>query len=174
MIQTTLAKLLTVKVAAAAIGVTALGGAALASGAGPLPNQLADTTPKAQASSSSVTGPRSEGAGGRQSPKTTLSPKVKKDKEAKGRPSPSMVGLCRAYAAKPAGQRGKSLRSPAFTALITSAGGRQNVTGYCALVLAVKASDAPGHPNGKPKPGHPGTPPGQQRKATPAPGRTVG
>jgi len=184
MIQTTLAKLLTVKVAAVAIGVTALGGVALASGTGALPNQPADKTPKAHSTSASDTGPKSEGAGGRKDPTATRSPKAKKDKAAKeskedkaakGTPSPSMVGLCKAYAAKPAGQRGKSLQSSAFTALIKSAGGTQNVAGYCKLVLAAKAGDAPKHPNGKPKPAHPGKPaaPGQQRKATPAPDFTA-
>lgn len=177
MIQTTLAKLLTVKVAAVAIGVTALGSVALASGTGALPNQLADKTPKGHATSSSAAGSKSDGVGGRKDPTAARSPKAKNDKAvkepkqdkgAKGTPSPSMVGLCKAYAAKPTGQRGKAMQSPAFTALIRSAGGIQNVAGYCKVVVAVKASEVSKHPNGKPKPAHPGTPPGQQRKATPA------
>jgi len=176
MIKTTQAKLLTVKVAAVAIGVTALGGVALANGTG-APDQRAAKAPQTQSAPPRAATAQTEGAGGRKSPKVTPSPKVKEAKgdkrKAVGTPAPSMIGMCRAYAAKPAGHRGKAVRSPAFTALRTAAGGPQNVTAYCTAVLAAKASGVPtSHPNGtrdKAKQGKP-VPPGHQRAAaTPAP-----
>lgn len=142
MIQTALAKLLTVKVAAATIGITALGGVALASGT--LPTQAQDRAPQAQATPSQSAG-AADGAG---SP--TAKPSAK-DNEPKGTPSPSMVGLCKAYAAKPDGERGKALESPAFTALVTAAGGADKATAYCTAVLAAKASASPdAHASAKP------------------------
>jgi hypothetical protein len=143
MIQSALAKLLTVKVAALTIGFTALGGVALAAGTGTLPTPL-DKGPSAHPTSSPSAGSR-EGAGGPESPRP--SPSLKgKGAGSKGTPSPSMVGLCRAYAAKPVGARGKALESPAFTALVTAAGGKQNVAAFCKVVLAAKASGAPESP----------------------------
>lgn len=143
MIQSALAKLLTVKVAALTIGFTALGGVALAAGTGTLPTPL-DRGPSAHPTSSPSAGSQ-EGAGGPESPRP--SPSLKgKGAGSKGTPSPSMVGLCRAYAAKPVGARGKALESPAFTALVTAAGGKQNVAAFCKVVLAAKASGAPESP----------------------------
>jgi hypothetical protein len=49
-------------------------------------------------------------------------------------PSPSPAGLCRAYIA--GGDHGKVLDNPAFTALITYAGGRDKVDAYCDGMLA--------------------------------------
>ncbi len=175
MIQATLAKLLTVKVAAVAIGFTALGGVALASGTG-APDQLAEKAPKAHPTAASASGTRSDGAGERKGPKATAAPKAKKNKDAQpahGTPSPSMVGLCKAYSAKPAGQRGKALQSPAFTALTAAAGGQQKVVAYCTAVLTAKAGAAPkGHPTGKPadkvKPSKPAGP-DHKLSATPTP-----
>ena len=57
-----------------------------------------------------------------------------------GTPSPSLLGLCRAYAAGQKTDHGKALDNPAFAYLISKAGGRANVPAYCATVLA----NAPG------------------------------
>jgi hypothetical protein len=63
---------------------------------------------------------------------------------AQGSPSPSLVGLCTAYQADVADSPGKALDNPAFTALITAAGGKDNVIAYCTAIL-------PGpHPSGTP------------------------
>jgi hypothetical protein len=79
---------------------------------------------------------------------------------AQGSPSPSMVGLCTAYQAAVADNPGKALNNPAFTVLITAAGGKDNVAGYCATVLA-SSSGTPSHPTGAPSshPSAPTTPP---------------
>ena len=75
---------------------------------------------------------------------------------AQGSPSPSMVGLCTAYQAAVADNPGKALNNPAFTALITAAGGKGNVAAYCATVLA-GSSGSPSHPTGSPST-HPSAP----------------
>ncbi|WP_346538578.1 hypothetical protein [Micromonospora sp. DPT] len=142
MLHTALAKLLTLKVGATALAVTATGGVALAAANGTLPNPLtgASAEPSAHA-----TGTPADKAKGEKSP------------GAKGIPSPSLVGLCRAYTAKAGDNPGKALESPAFTVLITTAGGREQVAGYCTTLLAAekgkvspRPSVTPSHPTGKP------------------------
>ncbi|NUR69384.1 MAG: hypothetical protein HOU81_01045 [Hamadaea sp.] len=134
MLKTALAKALTVKAAAIA-AVAVGGGVALAATTGVLPNPLG-TTGKPSAS---------------HSPKPSHSP------GAKGSPSPNLEGLCKAYAAKPDGERGKALESPAFQALVTAAGGLDKVTDYCVTLLP---SSKPSAPGAKPStPGKPSTKP---------------
>ncbi|MGW5673430.1 hypothetical protein ACWEVO_36885, partial [Micromonospora sp. NPDC003776] len=50
-----------------------------------------------------------------------------------GRPATveQLTGLCRAYLAKPAGQRAKALESAAFADLVAAAGGAGQVEAYC-------------------------------------------
>jgi hypothetical protein len=172
MIQTALAKLLTVKVAAATIGFTVMGGVALAASTGTLPTPHADKTPSTHPTQAHSSERGAEGAGGPNSPKPAPSEKgKKKDNDPKGTPSPSMVGLCRAYDNHPADKRGKALESPAFGALIKAAGGTDDVVGYCKVVLAAKDGDTPdAHPTAKPRPKDAGTStrPGDK----PAPGTT--
>jgi len=141
MIQTALAKLLTVKVAAATIGITALSGVALAAGTGTLPTDL-DKAPKAHPSQSQSSEAQANGAGGPKSPKPTPASKGNEN-DPNGTPSPSMVGLCKAYQAKAGAEQGKSLESPAFTALVTAAGSKDKVAAYCTVALAVTASESP-------------------------------
>lgn len=85
-------------------------------------------------------------------------------------PSPSLVGLCHAYTAGAGSEHGKALDNPAFSALITAAGGRTGVDAYCAA-LSKEASPAPkeaspAHATGSNKPeqktnaNHPTGPPG--------------
>ncbi len=127
MIKTALAKLITVK-AAAVLAATAAGGVALAASTGALPNPLTDH-PSVSASAS---------AGADALGKPTVDPS---HKGPQGSPSPSLVGLCHAYMAGAGSTNGKALESPAFQALITTAGGKDKVDGYCTSVLAA----APGH-----------------------------
>ena len=68
---------------------------------------------------------------------------------AQGSPSPSMVGLCHAVDAGNKDDHGKALENPAFTALVTAAGGKDKVDLFCATLLA-SASEAP-----KEHPSHP-------------------
>lgn len=141
MIKAALAKVITVKVGLAVGAAVTAGGVALAAGNGNLPNPF------------------------EAKPKASHSPAAK-DNSAKGNPSPSLVGLCRAYSAGNKEERGKSLENPAFTALIDEAGGKDKVEGYCDGVLrsaapAGRPSDA-GKPSARPSipanPGHGGKP----------------
>jgi hypothetical protein len=111
-------------------GGAALGGVALAAAAGVLPapaQDFAHDALKAPAAESS-THPALQ-ASDHPSPSAS--------------PSPNLVGLCRAYGAGVADAKGKALSNPAFTALVTAAGGEEAVPAYCTTVLA----SAPG---GKP------------------------
>jgi hypothetical protein len=68
----------------------------------------------------------------------------------KATPSPSLVGLCRAYSAGSKDERGKALESPAFTALLTAAGGESGVEALCTATLASAAPTARPTDAGKP------------------------
>jgi hypothetical protein len=87
-------------------------------------------------------------------------------------PHPSLHGLCVAFNAGVSASHGKALRNPAFTVLITAAGGLDSVGSYCATVLGSAAPTATdseptthghgngngnGHGNGHGKSGQPGT-----------------
>jgi len=156
MIKVALAKLITVKAAAAAVLVTAAGGVALAATSGVLPSPLGkpDATPNSTHASARPAVEASRIPGGPASP------------------SPSLEGLCRAYLANPTDNRGKALESPAFRALITAAGDRESVATFCATLVDIKRTGAPGDGNGSrpssrpdvPQPSHPVGPP-----ATPSP-----
>lgn len=127
-----LSKLLTVKIAAAAFAVAAVSGVAVAA--------VTTVSPPGQ------NGERSAGVHDTTSAPPTstahsheqVAPAGKPDEHSPGpaaTPSPSLVGLCRAYFAGAGSSPGKALDSPAFRSLITAAGGEQNVSGYCASVL---------------------------------------
>jgi hypothetical protein len=60
-------------------------------------------------------------------------------------PNPSLVGLCRAWLARPT-DAGKADQSAAFTVLVTAAGGKDNVTAYCTIMLT--SLSLPGSPTG--------------------------
>jgi hypothetical protein len=129
MVKSTLAKVLTVKAIAAAIAISAVGGGvALAASSGALP-----------------TGRGGDNSHGKAAAHATAKPDASEAKEhsANGSPSPSMVGLCRAYAAGVPDNPGKALENPAFGALIGAAGGKEKVTDFCAGVLKDAPGDAP-------------------------------
>jgi hypothetical protein len=66
-----------------------------------------------------------------------------------GSPSPSHVGLCRAYESKTrSGYAGKALENPAFGSLIEAAGGKGGVAAYCEKILADKERES-GNDQGK-------------------------
>ena len=136
MIKTTLAKLLTLK-AAAVLAATAAGGVALAASTGTLPNPLSDTTSK----------PATTGHVGH--PGASASHRGSDDGgpgDANGSPSPSLVGLCHAFLAGAGSEHGKALENPAFTVLITKAGGKDKVEAYCTALLASPGNGATTHP----------------------------
>jgi hypothetical protein len=138
MLESAVAKLLTLKAAAAAaVVITATGGVALAASAGVLPNPMSDDASAAKPSAHATGKPSTAG-------------EKKSDSAA---PSPSLVGLCRAYVAGAGDNPGKALDNPAFQALITEAGSKDDVDGYCDDVLAAHeaARTAPGNaPSARP------------------------
>lgn len=136
MLKTTLAKLLTVK--AAAVAALGVGGVALAASTGVVPTPLGSTPttpPASHAPAAPTTTPSHPAAGG----------------SSHAAPSPSLRGLCKAYA-KVAANPGKTLSNPAFTALINAAGGAKHVNAYCATLTPNSAASS--HP-GADRTGHP-------------------
>jgi hypothetical protein len=131
-----LAKLLTLKAAAIAVVAVSAGGVALAATTGVLPNPLAPQHPG-----------HSTDAPGHPGNAAT--------------PSPSMVGLCTAFLAGAGADHGKALENPAFSALITAAGGKDKVDSFCAGIGVKPPGSGRGtgeptsHPTGEPT-SHPG------------------
>lgn len=148
------AKLLTLKAAAIAVVAVSAGGVALAASTGVLPNPVnrAPDNP-----GHSVPAPaHSNGSN--------------------ATPSPSLVGLCTAYLAGAGEGHGKALENPAFGALVTAAGGKENVDSYCTELGVTEPGPGRGsaspsdRPTGRPSgvgpsqlptgpPGHPTGPP---------------
>lgn len=149
MIRAAALKLFTVKAAAVAAVVLGTGGVALAAGTGAIPTPLNNHHPVPSASD------------------TTSQPGGRPDASShpgNADPSPSLVGLCRAYAAGAGADHGNALESPAFQALINAAGGKDGVDAFCIKVLAsagpsqnpdAHPSDRPSHPD---HPSHPARP----------------
>ena len=129
------AKLLVAKAVLAAVGVSG-GGVALAAATGHLPSNLTGTP---AAASSAATATVMPSASGNPASRPAASP------------SPSLRGLCQAYTAHVGSSPGKALDNPAFSALITTAGGKDKVTAFCASLLATRPGNGPtAHPGGKP------------------------
>ncbi|GAB2810482.1 hypothetical protein [Lentzea nigeriaca] len=139
MLKIALANVLTVKIAA--VTAAAAGGIALAAATGTLPGQrheepspAADTNVVATTSVTTKDKPNS--------------PDKKPDNSAS--PSPSLKGLCQAYTAGAGSEHGKAHENPAFSALITAAGGADKVPAFCADQLGEKPGKpdhtAPGKP----------------------------
>ncbi|WP_086666574.1 hypothetical protein [Lentzea kentuckyensis] len=155
MLKIALANLLTVKIAA--VTAAAAGGIALAAAAGTLPGQQREEpAPTADTNVVATTSAPAASKHGK--------PDQKPDNSAS--PSPSLDGLCQAYTAGAGSEHGKAHDNPAFSALITAAGGADRVPAFCADRLADKpgkSDDTPGKPDtapGKPedapgKPTHP-------------------
>ena len=149
MIKAGLAKLLTVKLGIAAGTAVAATGVAVAAATGTLPNPLHGS-------------PAASHAPGKPSDKPGDKPDAK--------PSPNLHGLCQAYSAGNKDSQGKALESPAFTALITAAGGKDSVETFCADMAKSPGPGKPtnpgqNHPTGKPDvptPSHPGTQPSKR------------
>jgi hypothetical protein len=159
-------KLLTVKVLIAACATTAAGGVALAAGTGNLPNPLdkhgsggssrMGTAPDSEKSKSSHgTGRDDDGKGkdgkdgdndGNGNGNGNGNGKPGNGSDASHAPSPSLVGLCHAYSSGNKADHGKALDNPAFTVLITTAGGRDKVDAFCTALLADPNA---GNDNGK-------------------------
>jgi hypothetical protein len=127
------AKLLTLKAAAAALGVLATGGVATAA-TGNLP------APAQQAAHVVLGGagvPAPAGA-----TVTTRSHPAGPAAAGSAAAGPAAQGLCRAWSAGQGGQRGSKLDAPAFAALVKAAGGSDQVADYCAQVTASRPGGA--------------------------------
>jgi hypothetical protein len=131
-------KLLTLKTVIAVVGLSG-GSVALASATGNLPAQLGGH-PVAASSASSSASARTDARDAHRPP-ATPSPS----------PSPSMRGLCHAYTAGAGSNPGKALDDPAFSALVSAAGGKEEVTSYCASVLTAAPGHSAGHGTGSGK-----------------------
>ncbi len=144
-LKSALAKFLTVKavILLAAAGLT---GVVLAAAGGTVPVPWSDPPPDRPSVPTSTAPPTSDTPTGRPSP-------AGKPTEASSAPTPSMAELCKAYTAPVAKHPGKVKDNPAFSALVTAAGGAANVPTYCADVAADKPH---GHPSHVPKPTKPG------------------
>jgi hypothetical protein len=155
MLKIALANLLTVKIAA--VTAAAAGGIALAAAAGSLPGQQRDEHAP-PADTKVVTTSTTEAA-------RSAKPEQKPDNSAS--PSPSLKGLCQAYTAGAGSEHGKAHENPAFSALITAAGGADKVPAFCADQLADKpgkSDQAPGQSDQTP--GKPDQAPGKPDQPT--------
>lgn len=143
------------KVAAATVGrskqASRLSPSAVATGSNPATSPAADLTSGSATGSASATGSGSASFGARSS----------------GTPSPSLRGLCQSWLSRPH-QHGQADTNPAFTVLVSTAGGQDAVTGYCTTLLSTAASQptpsasptgssptgsgSPSHTKGKPSP----------------------
>lgn len=149
MIKTAWAKLHAVPkvaVAAAATVAVAVGGVAAVAATGSLPKvtgaPVASTSTTIATTSSVASSQAGEPS---HTPPSTPIPSTPVPTGTLGaEPSPSLVGLCHAYTAGAGSEHGKALENPAFTVLITTAGGREKVDGYCAGLLG----DHPGEGSG--------------------------
>lgn len=121
MLKIALAKVLTAKAAAVLAGLS-VGGVAVAATTGAIPTPF-DSTRDAPAPA--TTPAHSNGSDG-------------------AHPSPSLVGLCRAYAAGATDNAGKAADSPAFAALATAAKGAENIEEFCATVTKARPGATPG------------------------------
>lgn len=139
-----LRRAIAVKIAAVVAVTATAGGIAMASSAGILPNPF---KPPTTAPASTSPPPSSPGS---IKPSPSVAPPMPPAAQV---PVSSLPGLCHALAAKPSGERGKALESPAFSALLDAAGKPQDVAGFCARLLA--------SPEPKPRPTDP---PGKSHK----------
>ncbi|WIX98043.1 hypothetical protein QRX60_28660 [Amycolatopsis mongoliensis] len=135
MIKTMLAKLIAAKfaVAAAAAAAVTVGGVAAVAATGNLPgspdSHSASTSATTAASATSSVS-RMEAA------ESSHGGATGNEAAPSGSPTPSLIGLCHAYTAGAGSDHGKALENPAFTVLITTAGGKDKVDAYCTKVLA--------------------------------------
>jgi hypothetical protein len=170
MLKTALAKLATAKVALVLAAVGG-GGVALAAGSGNLPGVgSADSHPTGRPSTSVTASENSSHSTAAAA--AANGAEAGKSHAPSGTPSPNLTGLCTAFNAGAGDNPGKALENPAFTVLITTAGGKDKVADYCTGVLASASaahpteashgsagthpSSAPTHPSGAPTtPSHP-------------------
>ena len=154
---------------AAVVAATATAGAALAAGGqlgtspGPAPAPLPAPTTSADVPSTRSTPPAVPSRGA--APSVPSEPAT--NAAAPDQPGSAKLGLCRSYLAKGGVERGKSLETPAFSALVEAAGGRDGVPAYCERMLAPETGSGDGQPT---PPYADGDPPGRDPSKSPGGG----
>lgn len=143
-------RLLAAKAVIAAVGVSG-GGFALAAATGHLPVKFTEAPPAATghlpANLAGSPAPASPATNAAVIPSASGKPAS----HPASSPSPSLRGLCQAYAGRAGSNPGRVLDDPAFSALVTAAGGTGKVAAFCTSLLATPAaSGSPSHPGGKP------------------------
>ena len=140
------------KLIAAAASAAAIGGVAFA--AVTTGQTFSPGTDHPRASSASSSGDQSSPG-----PSVSSSPDGTASGSGKGTPTPSLVGLCKAWEAHQdnRGGNGKSQDSAAFRVLISAAGGLGSVDGFCTSLLA-SASHTPSSSAHPTHPTHPAAP----------------
>ncbi|MGI8334717.1 hypothetical protein ACRYCC_32600 [Actinomadura scrupuli] len=137
--RSTVARFLTVKAAAAAVALTAFGGAALAAGAGALPAPLTDSDPAAHRQSAHRTSKPAAPIAPLVSPHPVGSPEPTQT----AAPAPNMAKLCSSYLSRlrrigfhdNSGSVRRLAGEPRYAALVKAAGGEQKITAHCLTVL---------------------------------------
>ena len=158
MIGSALANVLAAKVLAASAAAAAVGGVALAAATGhlsSLPSHPGGTPSASQAQHSNASTNAPSGLHSTTPPVTRGSGQSSTHPSAS--PSPSLYGLCQAWVSG-AGTAGHAASNPAFTALITAAGGADAVDSYCAGVLAAPRPSDGSSETGTPPTAAPGNP----------------
>jgi len=167
MLKTTVAKLLAAKLlTATAVATAATGGVAFAAAT----NSLPEPVQGAAHNVFNAPAPRHHGKPNHL-PGRGNEPGAKSSDAPNGTPSPSLRGLCTAFQAGATSNDGKALTNPAFTALVTAAGGTDKLAAYCTTLIGAPSTHPTGkpstHPSGAPsthptgKPTTPGHPSGQ-------------
>ena len=162
MLKSTLAKLLTVKVAATVVALGGAGGVALAANAGTLPGPLHKAAPHVSADASHEPRPHPSGSAW---VRPSLPP-----------PPGDLLKLCQKYEGHRAEDRRHALDEPEFGNLVKQAGGRKDrnrVDHFCAGLHKPHSSGKPSaHPSGRPS-GNPGPRPGDLPSVQPNPSRST-
>ncbi len=113
------------------------------------------------AASSSAASSSAAGSGSSSSEAGAPSSPAKTDHPGSATPSPSLKGLCTAFQAGATSNRGKAIDNPAFTALVTAAGGKDNLAAFCITLVGPPRTThspkapaspvtTPSHPVGRP------------------------
>ncbi|TQM37788.1 hypothetical protein [Pseudonocardia cypriaca] len=162
MLSTALSKILAAKALAAVVLLAgATGGVALAANASSAPS----STDEAAATSTATAAPEPADEDRDADSGSTAAPDANS-------PEPSIIGLCRAWAAGATENPGKAAENPAFRSLVEAAGSEADVPGFCSVREKVdepgKSGTAPGH--AADRPGAAGSSAGQGGPPTAAPG----
>ncbi|MFF2816412.1 hypothetical protein ACFVT9_12915 [Kitasatospora cineracea] len=194
MADTALARALSAKAVAVALGVTALGGVAVAAGTGRLPEALGGPAPAPAATSAApapttdapatASGTPGDGRTGKPSAGTTrpgTGPVRPSGQPATGQPAtgpadqPDLTRLCEVFAGRVAagGKPKDAAAVPELAELLKAAGAPEKVTGFCAVLAAHDRDQQGGEPSAGTGRGKPSTGPSQSASpSVPSTGRT--